>query len=34
MPELKWHLGYPLSIGSMVVIDVFLFWRFRKAGWI
>ena len=34
MPELRWHLGYPLTVGVMVVLDVFLFWRFRKAGWI
>ena len=34
MPELKWQLGYPLSIAAMVGIDAFLFFRFRKAGWI
>jgi magnesium transporter len=34
MPELAWVLGYPVAIGMMVVIDVFLFTRFRKAGWI
>jgi magnesium transporter len=34
MPELKWHLGYPVTVGVMVVLDLFLFWRFRKAGWI
>ena len=34
MPELKWQFGYPLSVGMMVVLDLFLFWRFRKAGWI
>jgi magnesium transporter len=34
MPELKWSFGYPLSIAAMVVIDVVLFFRFRKAGWI
>ena len=34
MPELKWQFGYPLSISVMVAIDLFLFWRFRKAGWI
>jgi magnesium transporter len=34
MPELKWHIGYPLSIAVMVGIDVYLFFRFRKAGWI
>jgi magnesium transporter len=34
MPELKWGYGYPLTLGVMVGLDVFLFWRFRKAGWI
>jgi magnesium transporter len=34
MPELKWQFGYPLTVGAMVGIDLFLFWRFRKAGWI
>jgi len=34
MPELKWPLGYPLSLLAMVGIDAFLFFRFRKAGWI
>ena len=34
MPELGWSLGYPLSIAVMTTIDVILFWRFRKAGWI
>ena len=34
MPELKWFWGYPLSIVLMVVIDVYLFIRFRKAGWL
>jgi magnesium transporter len=34
MPELKWTFGYPLSIAAMVGIDTFLFFRFRKAGWI
>jgi magnesium transporter len=34
MPELGWELGYPVAVGMMVVIDVFLFTRFRKAGWI
>jgi len=34
MPELKWTFGYPLSIAAMVGIDAFLFFRFRKAGWI
>ena len=34
MPELKWQFGYPLSISVMVGLDLFLFWRFRKAGWL
>ncbi len=34
MPELKWAWGYPLAIGMMVVIDAYLFWRFRKAKWL
>jgi magnesium transporter len=34
MPELGWEVGYPLAVSVMVTIDVVLFWRFRKAGWI
>ncbi len=34
MPELKWAWGYPFALGLMVVIDAFLFWRFRKAKWL
>jgi magnesium transporter len=34
MPELKWAYGYPLVMGVMAAIDGFLFWRFRRAGWL
>lgn len=34
MPELAWTWGYPLAIGAMIVIDSYLFWRFRKAKWL
>jgi magnesium transporter len=34
MPELDWVFGYPLAIGIMLTIDVYLFSRFRKAGWL
>ena len=34
MPELKWTYGYPLVMVLMVAIDVYLFSRFRKAGWL
>jgi magnesium transporter len=34
MPELKWAFGYPLSLAAMVGIDLYLFFRFRKTGWL
>ena len=34
MPELKWAGGYPLTLASMVLIDVVLFFKFRKYGWL
>ena len=34
MPELKWALGYPVALGLMAVIDVYLFFRFRRARWL
>lgn len=34
MPELDWRFGYPLAIGLMVGIDLYLLYRFRKAGWL
>jgi len=34
MPELKWTFGYPLAVGAMVAIDAWLFYKFRKAGWL
>jgi magnesium transporter len=34
IPELRWTLGYPFAVGLMAVIDVYLFFRFRKAGWL
>jgi len=34
MPELKWLFGYPLALGSMFGIDLYLFYRFRKSGWL
>jgi magnesium transporter len=34
MPELHWELGYPVTIVAMIAIDVYLFFRFRRAGWL
>jgi magnesium transporter len=33
MPELEWLWGYPTALGAMAVIDTYLIYRFRKAGW-
>lgn len=34
MPELQWELGYPLAMGSMAGITVWLYKRLRKRGWL
>ena len=34
MPELKWRWGYPMALGIIATAAGFLFWRFRKAGWL
>jgi magnesium transporter len=34
MPELGWAFGYPLTVAVMAAIDGYLFYRFRKAGWL
>lgn len=34
MPELEWSWGYPASIVVMLVLDVWLYMRFRKARWL
>lgn len=34
MPELKWIWAYPASIASMIALDIFLYWRFKKTKWL
>ncbi len=34
MPELGLPYGYPVTIVTMAAIDVYLFYRFRKAKWL
>ncbi len=34
MPELDWTVGYPFSIGLMLVSAITPFWYFRKRGWL
>jgi magnesium transporter len=34
MPELKWELGYPLVIALILSICTFLYFRFKRSGWL
>jgi len=34
MPELRWKYGYPLTLAVMAILDLYLFYRFRKAKWL
>lgn len=34
MPELKWRYGYAMALGLIVAVCGYLYYRFRKAGWV
>jgi magnesium transporter len=34
MPELKWHIGYPLALTLMLISAVLPYLFFRKKGWL
>ncbi len=34
MPELKWEYGYPTALGGMISVCAYLYYRFRKSGWL
>ncbi len=34
MPELDWPFGYPLVLAVMAALDLYFWYRFRKAGWL
>lgn len=34
MPELDWEYGYPLALSTIAMTCVFLYWRFKRAGWL
>lgn len=34
MPELEWQYGYPLSIVLVTSVCGYLYYRFRKSGWL
>lgn len=34
MPELRWAYGYPAVLAGIVAVCGFLYWRFRRSGWL
>ena len=34
MPELEWRLGYPLVLSTVLAVCLYLYWRFKRAGWL
>jgi len=34
MPELRWRWGYPMALGIMTVVVVYLLFYFRRKGWL
>jgi magnesium transporter len=34
MPELEWRYGYPAVMCAIVALCAFLYWRFRRSGWL
>lgn len=34
MPELQWHLGYPLALVLMLVSGIAPYWYFKRKGWL
>lgn len=34
MPELKWRYGCVLSLAVMGALDIFLYFRFKRARWL
>ncbi len=34
MPELEWRLGYPSVLALIAAVCLFLYWRFKRAGWL
>jgi magnesium transporter len=34
MPELEWRYGYPFVLAIVLTICLYLYWRFKRAGWL
>ena len=33
MPELKWHYGYYMVLGIILLVGLIVIWRFWVGGW-
>ena len=34
MPELEWKYGYPFALGVVTIVCSYLYYRFKKTGWL
>lgn len=34
MPELQWKYGYPVALGIVTTVCSYLYYRFKKSGWL
>ena len=34
MPELQWEYGYPVAVATMLGVSGYLYWRFKRSGWL
>jgi len=34
MPELTWRLGYPMVLAVMAGLCLYVYWRFKRSGWL
>lgn len=34
MPELEWHYGYPVVVGSTIALCIIIYLLFRRSGWL
>lgn len=34
MPELRWKYGYPVALATIFAVCGYLYWRFKRSGWI
>jgi magnesium transporter len=34
MPELHWKYGYPVAVVIMSSVCGYMYWRFKRSGWL